>query len=64
MTRAMHQVLVVEDQPEIRKVLRVLLETESYRIIEAENMARGEIETRSHKPDLLLVDLASPMAMG
>jgi two-component system KDP operon response regulator KdpE len=60
----MHQVLVVEDEPEIRKVLRVLLETESYRIIEAENMARGEIETRSHKPDLLLVDLGLPDGDG
>jgi len=64
MTRAMYQVLVVEDEPEIRKVLRVLLETESYRIIEAENMARGEIETRSHKPDLLLVDLGLPDGDG
>jgi len=64
MTRAMYQVLVVEDEPEIRKVLRVLLETESYRIIEAENMARGEVETRSHKPDLLLVDLGLPDGDG
>jgi two-component system KDP operon response regulator KdpE len=64
MTRAMYQVLVVEDEPEIRRVLRVLLETESYRIIEAESMARGEIETRSHKPDLLLVDLGLPDGDG
>ena len=64
MTRAMYQVLIVEDEPEIRRVLRVLLETESYRIIEAESMARGEIETRSHKPDLLLVDLGLPDGDG
>jgi two-component system KDP operon response regulator KdpE len=60
----MYQVLVVEDEPEIRKVLRVLLETESYRVIEAESMIRGEIETRSHKPDLLLVDLGLPDGDG
>src|SRR5215472_15460086 len=53
----MHQVLVVEDEPAIRDVLRVLLEAESYRFIEAETAARGEIEARSHKPDLMLIDI-------
>jgi len=60
----MYQVLIVEDEPDIRKVLRVLLESDSYRIIEAESMARGEIETRSHKPDLLIVDLRLPDGNG
>jgi two-component system KDP operon response regulator KdpE len=60
MTQAMHQVLVVEDEPGIRAVLRVLLATASYRVIEAETAQRGEIEARAHKPDLLLVDLGLP----
>lgn len=60
MTQAMHQVLVIEDEPGIRTVLRVLLEAENYRVIEAGSAARGEIEARSHKPDLLVVDLGLP----
>lgn len=64
MTRSMHQILVVEDEPEIRRVLRVLLETESYRLIEADTLHRAEIEARSHKPDLLLVDLGLPDGDG
>ena len=64
MTRAMHQVLIVEDEPEIRRVLRVLLETESYRLIEADTVHRAEIEARSHKPDLILVDLGLPDGDG
>jgi two-component system KDP operon response regulator KdpE len=64
MTHAMHQVLVIEDEPEIRNVVRVLLETERYRVVEAENAARGEIEARAHKPDLLLVDLGLPDGDG
>ena len=60
MTQAMHQILVIEDEPAIRAVLRVLLEAENYRVIEAGNAARGEIEARSHKPDLLLIDLGLP----
>ncbi len=64
MTEAMHQVLIVEDEPAIRTVLRVLLEAEHYRVIEAESAMRAEIESRSHKPDLLLLDLGLPDADG
>jgi two-component system KDP operon response regulator KdpE len=60
MTQAMHLILVIEDEPGIRKVLRVLLEAENYRVIEAGSAERGEIEARTHKPDLLLVDLGLP----
>jgi two-component system KDP operon response regulator KdpE len=60
MTQAMHQVLVVEDEPGIRDVLRVLLATAHYRVVEAETAQRGELEARAHKPDLLLVDLGLP----
>lgn len=60
MTQAMHLILVIEDEPGIRTVLRVLLEAESYRVIEAGSAERGEIEARTHKPDLLLVDLGLP----
>jgi two-component system KDP operon response regulator KdpE len=64
MTQAMHQVLVIEDEPEIRNVVRVLLEAERYRVVEAGNATRGEIEARAHKPDLLLVDLGLPDGDG
>jgi two-component system KDP operon response regulator KdpE len=63
-THAMHQVLVIEDEPGIRHVLRVLLEAEDYRVIEAETAKRAEIEARSHKPDLLIVDLGLPDGDG
>jgi len=64
MTQAMHQILVIEDEPAIRNVLRVLLEAEGYRFIEADTAMRAEIEARSHKPDLLLVDLGLPDGDG
>jgi two-component system, OmpR family, KDP operon response regulator KdpE len=63
MTQSMHQILVVEDEPDIRNILRALL-GDHYRFIEAETAARGEIEARSHKPDLLLVDLGLPDSNG
>jgi two-component system, OmpR family, KDP operon response regulator KdpE len=64
MTKAMHQILVIEDEPGIRAVLRLLLEAEQYRVIEAGDGERGEIEARTHKPDLLLVDLGLPDEEG
>jgi two-component system phosphate regulon response regulator PhoB len=64
MTEAMHQVLVIEDEPGIRAVLRVLLTAEGYRCIEAGTALRAEIEARSHKPDLLLIDLGLPDGDG
>lgn len=60
MTQAKHQILAIEDDAGIRNVIRVLLQAEQYRVIEAETAARGETEARSHKPDLLLVDLGLP----
>jgi len=64
MTQAMHQVLIIEDEPGIRTVLRVLLEAQGYRCVEADTALRAEIEARSHKPDLLLIDLGLPDADG
>jgi two-component system, OmpR family, KDP operon response regulator KdpE len=64
MTQAMHQVLIIEDEPAIRGVLRVLLEAQGYRCIEADTALRAEIEARSHKPDLLLIDLGLPDGDG
>jgi two-component system, OmpR family, KDP operon response regulator KdpE len=64
MTQAMHLILIIEDEPAIRTVLRVLLESQGYRCAEADTAMRAEIEARSHKPDLLLIDLGLPDADG
>jgi len=60
MTQAMFRVLVVEDDAAIRRVLRVLLESEGYRVAEAENAQRALVEARSNRPDVMLVDLGLP----
>ena len=64
MTRAMHRILVIEDEPDIRKVIRVMLETEHYRVAEADSAERGERGARTEKPDLILLDLGLPDADG
>lgn len=53
-------ILVVEDEPEIRRFLRSALGAEGYRVVEAENGARGIVDAGTHKPDLAIVDLGLP----
>jgi two-component system KDP operon response regulator KdpE len=60
----MHRILVIEDDAGIRDVLRVLLQAEEYRVVEAATAARAEVEARTHRPDLLLVDLGLPDGDG
>ena len=56
----MFLVLIVEDDAGIRAVLRTLLESQQYRVVEAESAARGGIEARHHRPDLIIIDLGLP----
>jgi two-component system, OmpR family, KDP operon response regulator KdpE len=60
MTTTGHLILIVEDEPQIRRFLRTTLTAEGYRVIEAENGERGTIEAATHKPDLVMVDLGLP----
>ena len=41
MTNAGHLILVVEDEPQIRRFLRTTLTAEGYRVVEAETGERG-----------------------
>ena len=60
MTTAMFLVLVVEDDPALRNILGTLLVANGYRFAEAPTGKRGVIETRGHRPDLVIVDLGLP----
>jgi two-component system, OmpR family, KDP operon response regulator KdpE len=57
-------ILVVEDEPEIRRFLRSSLGAEGYRVVEAETGGRGAIDAATHKPDLAIVDLGLPDVDG
>jgi two-component system, OmpR family, KDP operon response regulator KdpE len=56
----MFLVLIVEDDAGIRGILKTLLESQQYRVVEAESATRGSIEARHHRPDLIIVDLGLP----
>ena len=56
----MTTILVVEDEPEIRRFLRSSLGAEGFRVIESPTAERGVIDAGTHRPDLAIVDLALP----
>src|ERR1019366_8596763 len=60
MTLERSVVIVVDDEPQIRQMLRVTLEGNGYRCIEAESARRGLDAASTDRPDLMLVDLGLP----
>lgn len=60
----MTTVLIVEDEKEIRRFLRIALEGESLRVFDSETLQRGLIEAATRKPDLVILDLGLPDGDG
>jgi two-component system KDP operon response regulator KdpE len=52
--------LVVDDEVQIRRLLRVALEAENYQVHEAESGQQGLIEIANRKPAVILLDLGLP----
>ena len=57
-------ILVVDDEPEIRNFLRLLLEGEGYRVRVAHDGQEGATLAESDPPDLVLTDWAMPRLGG
>jgi two-component system KDP operon response regulator KdpE len=57
---AMTTLVVIEDDPQIRRFLRTGLSAEPFRIFEAETGEAGLVEAATRKPDLVIVDLGLP----
>ena len=53
-------ILLVEDEPEIRRFLRTALGSEGFRVVESATGRRGSIDAATHKPDVAIVDLGLP----
>jgi two-component system KDP operon response regulator KdpE len=55
-----HSVIVIEDEVQIRRFVRVALEAENCKVTEAGSGERGIIESGTRKPDLIVLDLGLP----
>jgi len=51
------KILIVEDEANIRELLRLYLEREGYTVVEAENGVEGVKRWKTEKPDMILLDV-------
>jgi two-component system KDP operon response regulator KdpE len=57
-------VIVVEDEPKIRRFVRMSLESEGCQVFEADSVKRGLIEAGTRRPDMVVLDLGLPDGDG
>ncbi len=57
-------VLLIEDEPQIRRFVRASMEAEGWLVFETESKKRGVIEAGTRKPDLIILDLGLPDGDG
>ena len=56
--------LVIDDEPQIRRLLRVTLEANGYRVFDAVNGQDGVAQAAQRRPDIVLLDLGLPDLEG
>jgi two-component system KDP operon response regulator KdpE len=60
MTEPKPLILVVEDEPQMRKFVRIALESHDYRVIEAATATEGIQQAIAYSPDAVVLDLGLP----
>ena len=60
----MAKVLVIDDEPQVRKLLNMLLSHDGYEVILADNGGKGLELYRLEHPDVILLDLRMPQLDG
>ena len=64
MTETSPLVLVIEDEPQMRRFLRAALESHGFRPLEATTAHEGVTQATGRNPDIILLDLGLPDADG
>jgi len=58
------EILIIDDEPQIRKLLEINLESNGYKVIQASDASMGIKLAASHPPDLILLDIGLPDKSG
>lgn len=58
------EILVIDDEAQIRKLLEITLESNDFKVIQAETGKQGVLLAANHAPDLILLDLGLPDKSG
>jgi two-component system KDP operon response regulator KdpE len=57
-------ILIIDDEPQIRKLLEITLESNGYKVLQAQTGKEGVTLAASHQPDLILLDIGLPDKNG
>lgn len=60
----MSKALIIDDEQQMRRLLRMVLESRGYQVCEADNGQLGLQEAAFHRPDVVLLDLGLPGMSG
>ncbi|RMS44556.1 hypothetical protein ALP65_01748 [Pseudomonas aeruginosa] len=60
MTQLQNSILLIDDEPQIRKFLRISLNAQGYRVLEAGTGEEGLAQAALNRPDLVVLDLMLP----
>lgn len=58
------EILIVDDEVSIRKLLSITLESESYKVLEATTGREGMLLAANHQPELIILDIGLPDLSG
>ncbi len=58
------EILIIDDEPQIRKLLEINLESNGYKVLQAANGKEGIILSANHPPELILLDIGLPDKSG
>jgi two-component system KDP operon response regulator KdpE len=58
------EILIVDDEPQIRKLLQISLESNDYKVVQASSAKEGIMLSANHPPDLILLDIGLPDQSG
>jgi two-component system KDP operon response regulator KdpE len=53
-------ILLIEDEPQMQRFLRIVLQGQGYRFIEAQTGQEGLVQAATRSPDIILLDLGLP----
>lgn len=58
------EILIIDDEPQIRKLLKIILESNDYKVIQAADGMEGLHLAANHSPGLIILDLGLPDRSG
>lgn len=59
-----YEILILDDEPQIRRLLQIILESNDYRVYHATNGKEGLLMAAHHSPDLIILDIGLPDQSG